>query len=133
MKLNELHNLIEDVVSQVHHYNDSSRCYFYEKIVRTGYLDFHDYGAGILNFKISYFFDNFLRKEGGDGHCVQLTISNIDDGLLVCRLYFSTKEDCILLIDQFAHSEFYKNLTTFSELSDLQEKVSKFGFYLELE
>ena len=132
MELHELHRLIEDAVSLVHHYNDSAQGYRYEKIVRTGYLDFFDYGAGILNFKIGYVcYGRSNRAEYS--HCVQLTISNIDDGLLVCRLYFPTKEECIRLIDEFANSQFYRNLTTFSRLSNLQEEVSKFGFYLEPE
>jgi hypothetical protein len=129
MELHELHRLIEDAVSQVYHYKQGYR---YEKLVRTGYLEFHDYGAGIVEFKIGYnFYVGSNRAEYN--HCVQLTVSNIDDGLLVCRLYFPTKEECIRLIDEFANSEFYRNLTTFSRLSDLQEEVSKFGFYLEPE
>ena len=73
------------------------------KIVRTGHLEFHDYGAGIVEFKIGY---NFYRGSNRAEycHCVQMTISNIDDGLLVCRLYFPTKEECIRLIDEFAHT-----------------------------
>ena len=132
MELYELHTLIEDAVSQVHHYNDSTQRYRYVKIVRTGHLEFLDYGAGIVEFEIGYNFYGGYKWVEYD-HCVQMTISNIDDGLLVCRRYFQTKEECIRLIDEFANSEFYRNLTTFSRLSDLQEEVSKFGFCLEKE
>jgi hypothetical protein len=126
MKLQELHALIEKEVNQVHFCNE--KAYYYGKIVRTGDLDFNDFGAGILNFKIGYVFHNLSKR-----HCVQMTISNIDDGLLVSRAYYPTLEDCIVMIDMFANSQFYKTLTTFPCLEDLQVEVTKFGFFLELE
>jgi hypothetical protein len=94
----------------------------FHKMIRTGDLEFHDYGAGFINFEI------FLTKQG-DKYFVRIWLATPDDGDMGGWKECWGKEDGEILIRRFVR-EYLENLIEFPTLEVLNEEIRKYGFYI---
>lgn len=95
--IRKLQTMIEKPVANGHATYDG--CISYEKMIRTGNLECHDYGCGFLNFSIMPYFDS-------KNWVVRIYFSTLDDGGMGGWSQVMTKKDAIDISKEIAHVVF---------------------------
>ncbi len=99
----------------------------YSKMVRTGELDFHDYGVGFINFEI---FPCFQAQE--NQYYSRIWFATIDDGDMGAWVPFPSLVEAIQFNDLFA-DVILKNLSVFPTLEGFNKKLWPFGISISRE
>lgn len=123
----ELFNLIEAACS-MRKVTDEA-CLKYSKMVRTGNLGFHDYGAGFINFEISH-----VQRNTSTGvlHFARIWFATVDDGDMGAWVEFPTDNEAKAFIEKFAN-DYLAHLNEFPTLEELNQQLCKYGVWVDHE
>ena len=94
----------------------------YNKMIQTGDIGHHDYGAGFLDLSIFYIFQE-------DTHLMRMWFGTIDDGDMGSWKEFDSKEEAEALIEKVANGVF-ADMVTFPSLKDLNDELREYGVYV---